>query len=622
VLKKILLVFIFLLAFVVAQKAYAADEFATSYDVVYDVGSDGVSSVTEKITLRNLTSQYYATEFKRTIGASQISDLKATDPAGVLDVKSTPQDTTTDIDVKFNQQIVGLGKELSWSLQYKSKDFTAHLGRAWEISIPRVITKSQLDNYRVTMSVPLDFGEPTLISPSPKSQTTNFGKMLLAFDKNELQNTGIAATFGSNLVYDFNLTYRLQNTFLTPILTSIALPPDTQYQDVIYARMEPKPLNVTVDTDGNYLAWYRLNRNQKLDVLVVGSAKLYAKSKVKNPFLPAELLRKYLQSAKYWDADNPAIKAKLTEILKGRDGSASADKALLIYKYVVGYLKYNPARLTSNIERLGAVTALNNPTSAVCMEFTDLFIALARSAGIPARELDGFAYTNNPNLRPVSFAQGVLHAWPEYWDQTRGWVMVDPTWENTSSGVDYFNQLDLNHFVFVVKGLSSTQPIPAGSDKLNQDKRDVKVTVSDADFLGKPQLSANIGVPQDIIAGFPSTFKVTLENQGNAVVSPANFSISTGQLTILNGDQQPGPIPAFGHIELDYQYRARTFLDKFDDNVVVAVNGQKYSQKISVKPFFVFAMFPVTLILFLGSIAGLYFSILGVLIYRRRLRKK
>ena len=71
----------------ITKVAYAADEFATSYDVVYDVGSDGITTVTEKVTLKNLTSQYYATQFSLTIGATEIFDVSASDPSGPLEVK-------------------------------------------------------------------------------------------------------------------------------------------------------------------------------------------------------------------------------------------------------------------------------------------------------------------------------------------------------------------------------------------------------------------------------------------------------------------------------------------------------------------------------------------------------
>src|SRR3989344_3578926 len=446
--KKVFLAIFFLVIFTLVPSAYAADEFATSYDVLYDVSESGVTTVTEKVTLKNLTSEYFANQFKLTIGATEVFDIVASDPGGVLDVTQEQKDISTTIVIKFNQQVAGLGKILPWTLTFKSKDFAEKVGKVWEVRVPRISSTSNLESYNLTLSVPQSFGQPSLISPTPRNQTVSAGKLFLTFDKGALQSSGISADFGTNQLFDFDLIYHLENKNLVSALTNIALPPDTPFQDVIYQRIDPKPLNVTVDSDGNYLAWYRLNRSQKLDVRLIGSAKLYTNSKVKNPSLDEALRKKYTEAQKYWEKDNPQIVDKLNEILKDNPSQDSEGKARLIYQFVVDYLKYDSERLKDTaIERLGAVTALNNPNSAVCMEFTDLFIALTRAAGIPARELNGYAYTNNTVLRPLSLNKDILHAWPEYWSDRRGWVMVDPTWENTTGGVDYFSKLDLSHFV-------------------------------------------------------------------------------------------------------------------------------------------------------------------------------
>ena len=130
------------------------------------------------------------------------------------------------------------------------------------------------------------------------------------------------------------------------------------------------------------------------------------------------------------------------------------------------------------MERLGALKSLQTPEAAICMEFTDLFIATARANGIPAREINGFAYTENPEIQPLSLVNDVLHAWPEYYDSQKGaWIPVDPTWGSTTGGVDYFSKLDLRHFTFVIHGTSSTKPYPAGSYKLGSNpQKDVFVT--------------------------------------------------------------------------------------------------------------------------------------------------
>lgn len=623
--KKLSALVVILILLILPKNVFAADEFATSYNVVYDIDESGLTNVTEKVTLRNLTSQYYANQFKLTIGATQISDIKASDEGGALNVTTEQKDSTTTLGVNFNQQIAGLGKKLPWTISFKSKDFAEKIGKIWEVRAPRIATSTNLESYDLTLSVPLSFGEPSSISPAPKSQTVSSGKLFLTFDKSQLLTSGIFATFGVNQLFDFDLSYHLENNNLVPILTNIALPPDTNFQDVIYQRIDPKPLNVTVDDDGNYLAWFRLNRGQKLDIKVFGSAKLYTNSKVRNPVLEDSLRRKYIQSDKYWEKDNPQIVNKLNEIFADKAPADSEEKAKIIFQFVVDYLKYDSGRLKDkNIERLGAVTALNNPDSAVCMEFTDLFIALARADGIPSRELDGYAYTANPQLRPLSLTKDVLHSWPEYWNEKRGWVMVDPTWENTTGGVDYFTKLDLNHFTFVVKGLSSEQPVPAGSYKYNgQDSHDVKVVLSETDFLGKPQIDVSIDTPYQIYSGFPGTIKVKVANSGNSIYSSTTLAVTAGKLSILDGESRKlGVIPPFGISEFDFNIRTKSLFESYNDQISVLIGGQRFTKDISVKPFLIFRPIPLMIGGGLLLIIIIFSVVLGIRAYQKRNKKK
>ena len=599
-------------------------EFATTYDVLYDIDETGTTTVTEKIALKNLTSEYFAKEFKLTIGATRISDVLASDPAGPLDVKIEQTDTSSKISVKFNQQVAGLGKKLLWTLSFKSKDFAEKTGKVWEVRAPKVSSSVNLEGYNLTISVPSSFGEPTLISPTPKSQTVSSGKMFLTFDKDQLKDSGVSASFGNYQLFDFDLKYHLYNDKLISVLTNISLPPDTFYQDVIFSSIEPKPLNVTQDLDGNYLAWYKLMRGQELDIEVLGSAKLYSSPKVKNPNLSIDLRKKYTSSQKYWEKDNPAITAQLAQIL-GSEPKSLHESVKLIYRFVVNSLKYDSQRLKGNIERYGAVTALNNPNSAVCMEFTDLFITLARAAGIPARELDGYAHTSNPFLRPLSLTKDILHAWPEYWDEKLGWVMVDPTWENTTGGVDYFTKLDLNHFVFAIKGSSSTQPVPAGSYKYSGvDSKDVQVSLTDQDFLGKPQINVESEINNPILAGLPASIKIKITNAGNSLFPSNIFKIESKKLTILDGGMKNlGPIPAFGEATFEFNVRTKSLFDSYNDQIQILVGSQKVTKDVKVEPFFLLGNVPIVVVL--GSLLMFvsYGGILGVLIYRKRfLRRK
>jgi hypothetical protein len=130
------------------------------------------------------------------------------------------------------------------------------------------------------------------------------------------------------------------------------------------------------------------------------------------------------------------------------------------------------------------------------MEYTDLFIALARAAGIPAREINGYAYTENPEIQPLSLVADVLHSWPEYWDeQKQVWIPIDPTWGSTTGGVDFFSKLDLRHFTFVIHGKDDTTPYPPGSYKLGPSpQKDVFVNFGQLpkERISKPEINAKV----------------------------------------------------------------------------------------------------------------------------------
>lgn len=70
-----------------------------------------------------------------------------------------------------------------------------------------------------------------------------------------------------------------------------------------------------------------------------------------------------------------------------------------------------------------------------CNEHTQLYVALARAAGIPARIATGLAYVNG---------KFYYHAWPEVW--LRDWVAVDPTFGQFPA--------DAAHLRFVSGGLT------------------------------------------------------------------------------------------------------------------------------------------------------------------------
>ena len=610
---KILGLVVFLLFFFLSPlNVFAENEFSTSYDVSYNIGESGIADVTQKITLKNLTDKFYADNFIFSVGSTDLTDVSTSDGGGVMETKVDNKNNKTSIQVKFNQQVTGLDKTQTITLKFRSKDFAQSVGKTWEVYLPRIPDSKDLTDYNLALVVPISFGDPTAITPKPNSESQSFDKQTFNFSKDQLKNSGVSVNFGSFQIFDFDIKYSLENHSFFPTIQSIVLPPQTQYQDVVINQISPQPSNVVLDDDGNYLAWYKVPGKSTINVEATGSAKLYLNSKTPTRLLESDLA-KYIKTDKYWEKDNPIITATLAEIFKGGIPETTTEKAKLIYQYVVNQLKYDTTRL-NNLERLGAVTALNNPNSAVCMEFTDLFIALSRAANIPARELDGFAYTQNQNLRPLSLSKDLLHSWPEYYDERKGWVMVDPTWENTSGGVDYFNKFDLNHVVLAVKGVSSTNPILSENSK---------VTISDSDFSPVKKVNVDLNISDILWAGLPVTLNLTVKNEGNTILNSSELFLTAPNIKIIGSNIITlGPIPPYGSTQYKFDLRTPLSLNEFSNEITVTAAGENFTKKITVKPLFMIIPWQYLLIIILFLSASVYGIILFIHLKKKISYKK
>lgn len=554
--------------FCLIKPALASENFSTSYDIIYTVSENGLTHVLINVYLTNTTTRFYASSYKINAGFADIRNITASDSDGKITPTVTKNESGSEIGVNFNAIVVGIDKTLKFNIAFDTEEIAYKQGNIWEINIPGILNQNNFENFNVHVKVPASFGQPTYTKPPLQNRDLNF-------TKEELGKSGISIGFGNEQNYSFNLKYHLANDKLFPIKTAIALPPSTNYQDVYIEEMKPKPNNVTKDQDGNWLAEYTLNNSQKLDVLVKGKAQMYLYPRKER--LSEKELELFLKEKPYWDTSDINIQ-KLAKELK---------TPYAIYEYVLKNLTYDFSRVTENKPRLGAKSVLNNPKSAVCLEFTDLFIALARAAGIPAREIDGFAYTKNEKQRPLSLVKDVLHAWPEYYDKSlESWIMVDPTWGNTTHNIDYFSALDFDHFAFVIKGINSSYPIPAGGYKLKgqENLKDVEVNFADERPKAVQNFEIKENLPNFNLSGIPIQGSITIKNLGNTLLPTQTINIQTQSLKPNLQEVLFAQIPPYGYLTKTVSFEQTSFLTNKKALIKITVGEKSISKVIDIAP--------------------------------------
>ncbi len=551
-----------------------ASDFKTDYQVEYNLSQnqDNLNSqVNFKIKITNLKSDVYVNKFAVSFpNTFSISDLKTFDDNGFITPKVTTDDTKTRVELEFSNPAIGKDSVNTFILNFGQANLFKANGKVWEVVLP-VIENTEDESYQVIVNLPEATNRKISIA-KPKPDSISGTKIIW----NNPKTKTIYAVFGDSQVYQAELSYHLKNDQIYPVFTEIAFPPDTVFQKTFIQSISPAPESVYQDEDGNYLGKYFLKPLENKTITYKSYIQVYAKSR--DEVLPVirqaiNQQKKYLLTAKrYWQINQID---KIKNIFQPEE----------IYNFVTNTLQYNYNKIDSKNKRLGADAVLTYTDQAVCMEFTDLFIGITREKGIYSREVEGYGFSLDPRLQPLSLSSDILHAWPEYYDlKAENWIAVDPTWGNTS-GIDYFSSFDLNHIAFVIHGKNSDYPMPAGMYKI-ENSRDVSI---------KPVVTDPMEKKEIIIEGmdFPTTIsdkksyqgKFIVKNNGNSYLWQVPVEVRAENLTVSKGKFE---IPVLAPLEkksITFDYLTKDKNKKIEGKLIIKImKKQLLEQKIGVIP--------------------------------------
>ena len=501
------------------------EQFLLDLDFNYKISSEEVL-VSKKVGIINLENELSVTSFTQNLEEYNYYDLVAKDSSGIAEFKEIDEENTKRIVIPLRGAKIGKNQVNNLEISYKSKDLIKKIGSTYFFNLPK-IPKNNVRNLNITISVPKDFGKLIFISPTKFQKEDKENETIYKFLNNDSLDNAISASFGEFQVINFNIKYDLKNESNWFVNQEIALIPDIlKYQEVSFKELDPKPTEIKIDGDGNYLAKYRINPKSNLQVSFKGSVRIYGNqidTEKGGNFeeIPESFIENYTKSQKYWEINSEEIK-DVAKTLKDTNLTV-AKNAQKIYKFLTENYNYNfEIGKDSQVERNGALKAIKREALMGCMEFTDSFIAIARSMGIPAREINGYAFSDDPTKKPINVeinASDKLHSWAEFYDPSLGWIQIDPTWGATSE-IDYFSKLDLNHITFVRKGIDSEYPIAAGMYKTNQDSKQIEVDfpieTNVLDF--EPKYEAQNNFSFNVINLISNKEPIKVSNKGNVTI--------------------------------------------------------------------------------------------------------
>lgn len=588
------LLFVSLVFLAVSSRVLADNEFKTDYSVDYYPRVENgeiTTAVTFTTTITNLQDNLYVDNYGLSFPASfDITNISASDQKGAVTTSVQKDEENVSVKMKLNTQNVGNNAKTILVLKFDQAKLFEIDGNVWEVMLP-TITGREGGSYSVRVHLPPGNKQIAIAKPKP----TSIQNGVISWDNPSVKT--IYAVFGDRQYYSLDLSYHLANEKVIPIYTEVAFPPDTLHQKIYLESVTPKPNSIRVDSDGNYLARYDINPKQKMTIRYKGAAEVFAQPRDELRALTKKQFEKQksylLKESQYWTISNPASYKHL-------------NTPEAVYKSVVGSLSYDYERLSDNKSyRLGADTALKNPTKAVCVEFTDTFIALSRSNGIHSREIQGFGFSQDEKLRPLSLISDVLHAWPEYYDEQTGlWNQVDPTWESTS-GIDYFSSFDLDHIAFAIHGRDPEDPPPAGTYKY-EESRDVHVSAESKLPAEEQRISlrhftvANVVTDRRTYNG-----SVDVTNDGNTTLYNVPLAFTSGAFNVLPQQTSIEQLPPLATQKVSFSYSLNTSYKNNEGSIAISAGDSAMtSRTIRITPLV------YTLTIVIGAIVAIILLVL------------
>lgn len=222
------------------------------------------------------------------------------------------------------------------------------------------------------------------------------------------------------------------------------------FQQISNIYSEPKDFKEKTDESGNifykyYLGTLSKGKSESIKVSYDVNISQFAASEDIGMLGTADArkletdedLDKYLKSQKLIDSDSEAIKDTVKEVVGSEEDPYKIAEKL--YNFVADNFEYDYVRMAEENPKDYKASELLEIKKGICGDYTILYAALCRAAGIPAKYVSGIPIYSIISEEDKELEAG--HAWNEIYISEYGWIPIDPTWETKFFTNNYF--LDL-----------------------------------------------------------------------------------------------------------------------------------------------------------------------------------
>ena len=256
------------------------------------------------------------------------------------------------------------------------------------------------------------------------------------------------------LSYPVNVKITYENTITNngpstlTATTYFAVPPSLPNQEIKEITFSPDSFIMVIDNWGQQIAYYTRNIDvgKTSTVSYTVEATLYYMRYNIDPDevtgeIPKDILDRYTTDEEMYKINDPVIMGAVEEAVGDEENLYW--KAWKIHDYIKSHLYYK------NDHRWDDAPTVLSQGHGSCTEYTWLFIAMCRAAGIPARYVGGTHYGGHGQ---VPYYDTAGHRWAQIYLPNYGWIPVDVTFDDSGGGHTYFGATNNQVFVTTISG--------------------------------------------------------------------------------------------------------------------------------------------------------------------------
>lgn len=461
-------------------KVFAAD-FNVEIEKIYEINSPNEIFITETRKITNASqNRLISSENTETFQIIVLSDKTDQLSTSFLSAKSFINGRlvqnnkgnagidTLELNIPYDGPI-GIGQSKQFKIEYTNTGLTKKTGALLDIYAPGFSENYQFEsnstsyNYKTIIRLNKSLGDVGFVVPSPANTTADGEFIVYEISQESLVGGKIWIQIGKTQYYKFNIKQEVMasdtinkgysNEYHLVIPRNIDEAETTQ--KVFYTGFDPLPKQIVEDEDGNLIATFKVPSHENKTILIEGYAQVdkveiqaTPENSGKISDIDSTIFSQYLQPAEFWEVDNPEIISKANELKAEETNIYSIVESN--YSHIVDTIDYSDIKRFGINDRQGALKTLQGG-AAVCMEYSDLFLTLARAQGIPARAAFGYGYDAR-----IGENQQDAHQWVQvYLPGMNEWLSVDVTWGE--SGPSLIGG-DLNHFYTHIASLDPDSP--------------------------------------------------------------------------------------------------------------------------------------------------------------------